>query len=56
MEPDQEGDPRKLELGKEQKGAILKESIFQHKNWSPKEKVKLMVFLQYYHALPDWFS
>lgn len=56
MEPDEEGDPRKLEQGKEQKGAALKESIFQHKNWSPKEKVKLMVFLEYYHALPDWFS
>ena len=28
MEPDEEGDPRKLELGKEQKGSVLKESIF----------------------------
>jgi hypothetical protein len=35
---------------------MSRESIFEHKNWTVKEKVRLMIFLGHYHGLPDWGS
>ena len=55
-EPEEEIDLNHNNEKKEKDLHTHKESIFEHKNWSLKEKVKLMVFFSFYKTLPDWNS
>lgn len=47
---------KEKEKEKEREREKEKESIFEHKNWALKEKVKLLVFLSFYQVLGDWNS